>query len=54
MTDGLTPHVAQALAANKARIVITGAGGWLGMATLELLAAALGDNVAHRVRCFGS
>ena len=54
MTDGLTPHVAQALAANKARIVITGAGGWLGMATLELLHAALGDSFAGRVACFGS
>lgn len=54
MTNGLTPHVAQALAANKARIVITGAGGWLGMATLETLHAALGESFANRVRCFGS
>ncbi len=54
MINGLTPHVAQALAANEARIIITGAGGWLGMATLETLHAALDDSFSHRVICFGS
>ena len=50
----MTPAVARSLAASQTRIVITGAGGWLGMATLELLHAALGDGLAHRVRCFGA
>ncbi|KAG5733727.1 hypothetical protein E4T56_gene1887, partial [Termitomyces sp. T112] len=36
------------------RIVITGAGGWIGLATLDLLAAALGDRFEKRVRAFGS
>lgn len=52
--DGLAPHVAAAIRASNARIVITGAGGWIGMATLELLAAALGDAFARRLVCFGS
>ena len=46
--------VAAALARGNDRIVITGAGGWLGLATLELLANALGDNWQERVVCFGS
>ena len=50
----MTPAIAQALAAGHTRIVITGAGGWLGMATLELISAALGDSFAGRVKCFGS
>ena len=36
------------------RIVITGAGGWLGLATLELLHLALGPDFERRVVCFGS
>lgn len=36
------------------RIVVTGAGGWLGLATLDLLAQALGDGFDKRVRAFGS
>jgi nucleoside-diphosphate-sugar epimerase len=35
-------------------LVITGAGGWLGMATLELLETALCDAVESRVVCIGS
>lgn len=50
----LEPQVAQALAASGERIVVTGAGGWIGRATLDLLAAALGDGFDARVRCFGS
>ncbi|MFL6734716.1 MAG: NAD-dependent epimerase/dehydratase family protein [Sphingomicrobium sp.] len=36
------------------RIVITGAGGWLGLATLELLHQCLGPALPRRVVCFGS
>lgn len=50
----LERSVEQALADCPARIVITGAGGWLGMATLELLKAALGTDFAARIACFGS
>jgi nucleoside-diphosphate-sugar epimerase len=50
----LSPSIAAALASDGRRIVITGSGGWLGMATLELLRAALGSDLDRRVRCFGS
>jgi UDP-glucuronate decarboxylase len=46
--------VIQSLQAVDQRIIITGAGGWLGMATLELLNNALGERFAHRVYAFGS
>src|SRR3546814_18475000 len=36
------------------RIVLTGASGWLGRATSDLLQNALGDAFAERVFCFGS
>jgi UDP-glucuronate decarboxylase len=35
-------------------VVVTGAGGWLGQATLEMLEAALGDGFLARVHAFGS
>ncbi|MCY7281440.1 MAG: NAD-dependent epimerase/dehydratase family protein, partial [Sphingomonas bacterium] len=54
MTNGLSPNVAQVLVANDSRIVITGASGWIGMATLDLLAVALAEKFATRVLCFGS
>ncbi len=47
-------QVAQALARSGKRVVVTGAGGWLGLATLDSLAAALGDDFASRVVAFGS
>lgn len=50
----LVPHVAEQLRLSDRRIVITGAGGWLGLATLDLLADALGGHFADRVRCFGA
>ena len=36
------------------RVVVTGAGGWLGLATLELLADLFGERFGDRVVCFGS
>ena len=54
MGEGLSPEVAQTLVEDGRRIVITGAGGWIGLATLDLLAAALGDRFEKRVRAFGS
>ena len=53
-TSGLATHIAQALRASGARIIVTGAGGWIGMATLELLRSALGEAFSERVDCFGS
>jgi len=50
----LTGHVADALQQSARRIVVTGASGWLGRATLDLLHEALGDAFAERVMCFGS
>lgn len=50
----LEPHVGRALAASNERIVVTGAGGWIGRATLDLLADALGVAFTDRVKCFGS
>jgi nucleoside-diphosphate-sugar epimerase len=50
----LEPHVSQALRQSGRRIVITGASGWLGRATLDLLHGSLGGDFAARVRCFGS
>jgi UDP-glucuronate decarboxylase len=42
------------LAAAETRIVVVGAGGWLGLATLELLHGLLGERFSARVVCFGS
>ena len=50
----LTAHIATALRQSPQRIVVTGASGWLGRATLDLLHDALGDALADRVVCFGS
>lgn len=54
MAEELEPEVVRALVEDGRRIVITGAGGWIGLATLDLLAAALGDRFEKRVRPFGS
>ena len=53
-TPGLARAARQALDANPRRVVIVGAGGWIGKATLELLADALGDRFSGRVAAFGS
>lgn len=50
----LEPHVAEATRASGARIVVTGAGGWIGLATMDLLKSALGAGLTDRVHCFGS
>lgn len=50
---GLPAHVARALDRSGLRIILTGASGWLGMATLELLEAALGGAFPARIACFG-
>ncbi len=44
----------EVLATTNARIVITGASGWFGRATIEMLADALGAQFRHRVACYGS
>lgn len=44
----------QAMEQLPSRIVITGASGWLGLATLEILHQLWGDDVHRRVVCFGS
>ncbi len=55
-TDRLSfsPAVARRLADAEHTIVVTGGGGWLGQATLEMLEHALGETFAARVRVFGS
>jgi len=51
---GLSGLGAARLAASQQRVVVTGAGGWLGRATLEALHGLLGEAFAERVVCFGS
>lgn len=48
------PAVARMIADGDFHIAIAGAGGWLGLATLDLLEQALGDQLEHRVSCYGS
>ncbi len=50
----LEPAVAEALRGNERHFAITGASGWLGRATLDLLERALGESFAARVSCYGS
>ncbi len=50
----LAKPVAERLRDSDWRILVTGASGWLGQATLELLANALGTSWHERVLAFGS
>lgn len=50
----LDSEVSRRLEASNFRVVITGASGWIGMATLEMLFHAFGPAFAARVKCFGS
>jgi len=50
----LSGEGARALASDRTRIVVVGAGGWLGLATLELLHGLFGARFGDRVVCFGS
>lgn len=49
-----TPWVAEALSRSEYAIIITGAGGWLGQATLEMLESCLGNKFERRVHLFGA
>jgi nucleoside-diphosphate-sugar epimerase len=51
---GLTGAGARRLRVSNDRIVVVGAGGWLGLATLELLHRLLGPIFSERVVAFGS
>lgn len=48
------PWVSNALRNDSSRIVITGAGGWLGLEALDMLSEALGGQFFERVHAFGS
>jgi len=50
----LTGVGAGRLAASGLRVVVAGAGGWLGLATLEMLHGLFGPDFAGRIACFGS
>lgn len=51
----LEPTIAAALVQDGRRIVLTGAGGWIGLATLDMLEASLGrDAFCRRVVAFGT
>lgn len=50
----LDAAITRAVASGSQHIAITGAGGWLGLATLDLLHRALGSDFSGRVSCFGS
>lgn len=55
---GVTPVIrglgAHRLLESDTRMIVTGAGGWLGLATLEMLHSILGQAFQRRVVCFGS
>lgn len=53
-TISFSEQTAQLLRSDGKRFVVTGATGWLGRATLEMLASALGDSFQERVAAYGS
>lgn len=50
----LEPAIAASVEANGRPIVVTGASGWIGMATLDALEQVLGAAFNERIWCFGS
>lgn len=46
--------IAEKLAGSGYHCVVTGGGGWIGQAVLEMLDGALGEQISERVRVFGS
>lgn len=48
------PALAEKLRQSSCSIIVTGGGGWIGQATLEMLESAFGDDMAARVAVFGS
>jgi nucleoside-diphosphate-sugar epimerase len=50
----LLPHLGEQLCASAAPVIVTGAGGWLGQAALEMLDTVLGDALAGQVTVFAS
>ena len=50
----LPPDMAERLRSSHWRVLVTGAGGWLGQAALEMLVDALGADWRKRVSAFGS
>lgn len=50
----LPPSLAATLRASDLGVVVTGAGGWLGQAAVEMLADAFGESAAQRLALFSS
>lgn len=51
---GFSEHTAELLRSGNKRFIVTGATGWLGRATLEMLASALVNEFRERVTAYGS
>lgn len=50
----LDSHIAAMLRDSGRRIIITGASGWIGRATIAMLRQSLGEAALSRIACFGS